>query len=438
MKKTNILLPRAIAASLAAMLLSASAASAADPLMRASKEIIYEPNGSQWVFTDSIMFAYNAMGLPVRELRSDSTVITTEYDAAGRMVSETSETLNPDGSLTRFKLRTRTYDELTGAITESREVNYSGSTETEGNCSRRTIVRNADGNIESVEIAVPYHGVYDPIQRLNISYGTDGKATELRWQQLVTGTSADDFLWADGESYTDIVWENTDGQIVNTDDLFRGNNRIRSAHYVNSNGSQPYYDYTIEVDYQEGNPGFRSVFRGLYQGLENSGVIRKYAETDNDDGSSEQRLDTSYFTFGENGEQLDPENYIDRARTDTHGNQILVEQIYWERQPATNRIVQEIIERTQTAYTYNAESGLIERTIVTEYDPDQGRQMPMIRVDSFDYVDCSQLNSISAPRIAAPEAGATEFFDLSGRRVAHPAGGIFIRRAGSKAELIKL
>ena len=99
-------------------------------------------------------------------------------------------------------------------------------------------------------------------------------------------------MWKDSAVYSDIIWENTDGQIYSTDILFSGNNRIKSAKCVS--GADV---LDITIDYIDDKGSYNGTYKGLIDGLETT------VETESrilDDFGSESLRQT--FTYIEDGE----------------------------------------------------------------------------------------------------------------------------------------
>lgn len=156
-----------------------------------------------------------------------------------------------------------------------------------GNNYKRIITRDEEGNITSSVIAVLFQGIYDPTQRVDVVYGTDGKATEISEQILNFDYDSYEYYWEQGTRITDIVWDRTDGQIYNIDDIFIGNNRIGSAHYVDPDG----LDMNVIVEYAEDSDAYTATMSMTMDGMSVTGIM-EYTPLENDGYIGEG---TTYF-----------------------------------------------------------------------------------------------------------------------------------------------
>lgn len=377
---------------------------AASPIWRAQKQAVFEPseNGNALIFSFDAYYVYNSDGMPVETTTIDVDGVkqrTLTTYANGRATRELTEQLK-GGEWTPVKLRERTYDDKTGIITSNVETHYYEGKESPGNCYRRVIRRNPAGAVYEVTISVLFQGRYDPTQKIII------KPNSISLNELDYATDS----WRTTLEYTDIVWERTDGQIVSIDDLFTGANRLASAHFVNPNGNKPYYDYDITATYGEGND-FDCKLAGLYQGLDDAEVIRKYRETIEPDGSATYVMTTSYDVV----DSAEPaELYCEELQVDSWGLETLYRESSWleGEEPVVD------VERT-TDITYDSEIGYPLQAVARE----DGQSIT--KVDFSDYVDCSQLDSLRETKAA--ESG-TIYFNLMGRRVPDSFRGIKISK----------
>ncbi len=118
-------------------------------------------------------------------------------------------------------------------------------------------------------------------------YGTDGKATEISEQILNFDYDSYEYYWEQGTRITDIVWDRTDGQIYNIDDIFIGNNRIGSAHYVDPDG----LDMNVIVEYAEDSDAYTATMSMTMDGMSVTGIM-EYTPLENDGYIGEG---TTYF-----------------------------------------------------------------------------------------------------------------------------------------------
>lgn len=382
---------------------------AAEPVWKAQKQTVYEPSengGNNLVFSLEDHIVYNSEGLPLETTTVDADGVkqrTLTTYANGRSIRVYTEQLAGE-EWKPVKLLERTYDERTGVITSNVETNYFDGKAAPGNCYKRTIRRDQDGNVREVTVAVLFQGRYDPIQKISV------KPNSIELSELMYATSS----WTTTMAYTDIVWDRTDGQIVTIDDLFTGSNRIASAHFVNPNGNLPYYDYDINVIYGEGED-FDCVRTGLYQGLEDAIVRMVYRENVDIDGTESYVMTTSYDIV----DSAEPaEWYRDELRVDKWGLETLYQTSNWLEggEPEID------VERL-TDVTYDSTYGYPLQAVTTE----NGK--PFMRVDFADYVDCSRLGSL---RNISAQQKHKKFFNLKGQPVSESFKGLRISKYGAE------
>lgn len=362
------------------------------PLWRAQKHVVSEPsaaNPNRLVESFTDYYVYNAQGQAVEtttvEVDGSKLRMSVTY-ADGRNVRELTEQLS--GSEWKpTKLRERTYDPQTGAVTSNVETYYVDGREMAGNCYRREIQRDDLGNVTQVIVSVLYQGAYDPTQKIII----DGNS--IRFSEL-TASGA----WQTSTVYTNVVWERTDGQIVSIDDLFSGNNRLASAHLENPNGETPYYDYDITATYGQGND-FDCTLTGLFQGIENSIVKREYRENADGQGTTY----TMTTTYDVAGSEEPAECYRETLKVDRWGLETLYQESAW----LEGENDEEIYLERETDVTYDPTVGYP----LSAYTAEDG--MPIMQVEFSDYVDCSQSGAIKEIHNHFPD----KYFNLKGQPV---------------------
>lgn len=83
----------------------------------------------------------------------------------------------------------------------------------------REIKRNADGNVTEVTTSNLKNGVATPFERISIDYDSNQTASKISYYDLDAGGT---------QEITDIVWDKTNGQILNQN-FYQGDNRIKSG-----------------------------------------------------------------------------------------------------------------------------------------------------------------------------------------------------------------
>ncbi len=250
-------------------------------------------DGEDWMPEDVYTYTYDSDGNVIIENAVDAegtySRTVNEYDTNGMLKFKVT-TVSEDGvdfeNSTKSKFE---YDPiLTNVITDREEWMWMEAEWCQlGNNYKRIITRDEEGNITSSVIAVLFQGIYDPTQRVDVVYGTDGKATEISEQILNFDYDSYEYYWEQGTRITDIVWDRTDGQIYNIDDIFIGNNRIGSAHYVDPDG----LDMNVIVEYAEDSDAYTATMSMTMDGMSVTGIM-EYTPLENDGYIGEG---TTYF-----------------------------------------------------------------------------------------------------------------------------------------------
>lgn len=381
-------------------------------------------SGGEWFLDDISRYTYDRDGNQLVNVTTGGNgVVTREtktYDSNGRYLTKLGESQSGTRWVA-YERAQRQFDERTGLEIMVRNVNIApNGTESPGNSFNRVITRDELGRITGVEIQVLFNGNYDPTERLTVTYGDNGLPVELR--QLARNSRG---TWETGAVYTDITWQDCDCQVASVEGLFTGKNRIKSAHFVQRNGTRPYYDYDITATYQEGKADYDVEFTGMIQGYDRSGQRIEVRYTDRN-GSS--RMRTEYYSLKADSDEKEfSEYYINEVQYDAWGNDVLVQQLSYTSENPTRTLEM----RQQANVVYDETYGYPLSMEVTDYDAETRTDKPMLKVEFADYLDASSLPESAIDQIAAPSA-AGEWFGIDGRRVARPGRGVFIHKQGNK------
>ena len=245
----------------------------------------YGWSGNMWVPEDTYTYTYDTSGNVIVELlkeyKGGYSRTVSEYDANNK-VTFRENMVSADGVNYENNAKSEfEYDPiLTSLITKRTEwIWLEAGSQYEwrpaGNTYERTVTRDEAGNITSVVVAVLFNGEYDPTQKLEITYGEDGKAATISEQVL--GYDGKEFYWEQGVRISDIVWERTDGQIYDPEDLFMGNNRIGSARYEDPDG----LDMNVTVEYAADSEAFTASMAVTMDGMTMT-AISEYTPLEND------------------------------------------------------------------------------------------------------------------------------------------------------------
>lgn len=345
---------------------------------------------------------------------STYTRTTNEYNPYGMLSSRLTEESENGVEYTNTRLLERQYDPaVKNLIVANYDFMWSGSEwEMMGNNYRRNVLRDNNGNVTLVEVSVYLNGIYDPTERLSIEYGADGKATSVKQTVLTTDYGTGKLVWQEGEAYTDIVWERTNGQIVDIAELTSINNRIKTATYWSE--GEEIGRVTAEYTDERGSYRLTLAVDGLTS-VETVDILDSY-------GSYDYTL-TSTIEDDEASDMITVEKY----HYDSYGLETLV----YASETADGE--EEIYMWTKGEVVYDPTYGYPLEYTLTDYDSWEDEWIPMMRIEYSDYTDMAGIGSIDNDNDNAP----VEFYDLRGIRIAEPtAPGLYIRRQGSDARKV--
>lgn len=324
----------------------------------------------------------------------------------------------------------REYDPIvTSFITSNKQDIWMDGDWNPSNCYTQTVTRNSDGNVTEVVRAVLFNGIYDPINRLVIEYGSDGKPVAITEYDLTYDYATSEYAWECSLSMTDIEWESCNGQIVSADaDIFSGENRMKK--------------YTMEQDDE---------------------TMLVVVEYDGDDFTA-----TATATEEEDGmvmsivSTLSHKNLVFSGDEGAHGEHGYVEETdmvlsvpmlgYEESMKTIETCIYDgndliVLEKAESEYDgetyiddmlegeieYDAEEGYPLQWTLKTFNPDTEESEYAFRAEYSDYVNLG--SGVSG---IAPDATEVRYFDLTGNRISNPTKGLYIRVAGNKADKVIL
>lgn len=387
----------------------------------------YGWNGKKWILDDNITYVYDAKGNVASESSVDAdrsyANTTYEYDANGKVIFKETKVSANGKDYQNYKKTEFAYDPiLTNVITMRTEwlwmdMGKGYEWQLVGNNYKRIIDRNDDGNITSIVIAVLFQGIYDPTQRIDITYGDDGKATSISEQLL--NYDGKEYFWEQGLKITDIVWENTDGQIYDPEDLFNGNNRLKSAHYEDTDDMS----FDMNVEYAADSEAYTATMKMVME--------------EDEMGPFEMTGITAYTPLENDGYVVDSATYFmgyevfkgkEELRYDDWGYMTLQ---YYEEMEDDDIYYEKTIGEVE----FDADGFPTSYTVSEEYIDARGAVVneKAFRAEYSDYVDVTA--SVSALEAVDVEV---RYYNLQGVPVERPSAGmILIKRQGEKAEKIK-
>lgn len=383
-------------------------------------EKYYGWDNGKWELQDTYAKTYDERGNTVKEIdkNMEGETIVTEYvyDEHDKVVWRESR-ISSDGETFENSMKTQfTYDPiLTDLITERTEWMWmNGDWRLVGNNYKRTVKRDDKGNITSVVISTLFQDYYDPIEKLTVTYGDDGKAAKIHVTNLAY--NGVDFYWTDNTTVDNIVWENTDGQIADVENLFIGGNRIKSAVII---AYEEDYTMTVEAEYSEDSAAYTatmtltdeegSVTGSMkYEPLENEGY-RTISTVNYPEDTETELTEVTYDEWGNNTKSYSESRYGDEI---------------------------EIYEDAKGTVEYDSEGVPVSYELTqTSYDQ-AGRPFTdyIYRGEFSDYMDVAA----AVGSLTVADDGKVEYFDLTGRRLEYPAKGTVCIRVqnGSVSKIV--
>ena len=378
----------------------------------------YGWNGKEWELEDTFEISYDFFGNTVKErsLNYDGETIVTDfsYNENNKLTFRESKISLDGENFVNSKKTEFQYDDIvTNVITMRNEWMWMNDDwKLVGNNYKRTIVRDENGNITAIVIATLFQGYYDPVQRLDITYGEDGKASHIKQSNLAY--NGKDYYWVTEAELYDIVWESTDGQITSYEDIFLGNNRIRKAtlmdvdkvlnvtdvKYADDGSYKADMTMTDEDGTVEGNV--------TYSVLENDGY---------------QMMSTVFYPDGSTELSWEGSSYDDWGH-------LTLSFSSWSDGEVS--IVDEFIKGT---VEYDADGFPVTYTVTQESMDQNGETFTdnVFRAEYSDYADVT----LGVEQSVTDSNAAIEYYSLQGVRIEKPAAGtLCIRRQGAKAEKI--
>ena len=383
-------------------------------------EIHYTHDGNDWQMSSAHYYEYDHKG-NITSYSEGIYTVNYSYDENNMKIEEV--TLVNTHS---YQRKTWAYDPIVkDAVIEYNEYTWDNNewVLVPAKCYKNNIVRNAQGNIESVEHLTYVMEEFTPTSRMSVIYNSDNVATSLVLEEAVYGSvsGSDVITECYLEEYmiiTDIEWQNTDGQIFITDSLsslFDGNNRMKKA-TLTAEGIEV---GAIEATYKaDGGVTYKITYP--------EAQMEMIYTIDDKYGSATQHQKT-YYDMNSDGQFTEDELAEDMkvvVINDEHGNK-MQESMYSR---------DEMMISYQYYHTYNLDSVGTHPTIteIWGYDFETGDYIPELKYVYADWVEFQVLDGINeVETVNSPDA----IFTIQGVRVtsAHPAPGLYIKVQNGKA-----
>ncbi len=400
------------------------AATAADAgaLWCAKTQKAYGWNGMEWELMETYNNEYTSQGnIAVQTITDEEGGVsrtTNTWNDNNMLASRYSEFAeDAEAEFTPYTRLSREYDtRVTNFITLNNEEVWTGDEWSASNKYKQTLTRDDAGNVTLMERAVFFLGDFDPTERIAITYGADGKASTIEVSSLTYDYDNNDYAWETGDKFTNIVWEETDGQIVSADNLFEGSNRIKTADILIDD-----MEGTVEAEYHA--DGRYSLTMKVYDEEEGDDIVSTFNYTPLDEyGSCRIFTITDYIFMGDS---YYTESYTETYNYDAYGL-ILLEEVQY-----TDGTYAEVIDRTEGVVEYDETYGYPLTWTISEFDYDENEMYETFRAEFSDYINVAGVENVSVDNIAPV------YYNLQGVRIDNPAAGnIYIRRVGNNVDKV--
>ncbi|MDE7412371.1 MAG: hypothetical protein K2N05_01090 [Muribaculaceae bacterium] len=416
-----------------------SRSSRAAEIWRAKTQKSFGWNGTRWELEETYKTDYDSNGLKTAQTVTDIEGFTTKetytYNENGMLQTRFAEVAeSPNGVFSNSSKLSREYDTvLTSFITVNNQELWTGEAWVPSNNYTQTITRNEQGNITAMERSVYYMGIMDPVYRLKIEYGADGKASRMEESELTYDYASEEYEWVVSTVIEDIIWEETNGQIVNIselNDLFEGDNRIKSA-------TVTVEDMTASLNVEYEGPEYTATlaFFDEEEGMNvESSISLSYLDSATDPDSNHWTIGREYLTttrFMMTSLPIYEENVRETYVYDNNDLIIL------EKVEIGNGEDWEIEDMVTGNVKYDEEKGYPLSWTVAALDYESGQVVNSFRALYSDYEDVS----VAGVEEISPETGdyPAIYYNLQGMRVDKPqAGAFYIKVVNGKSTVIRL
>ena len=386
-----------------------------------------------WGEPNTTTYTYNNAG----QITSESDIYNKteyEYDADGRCI-RIIRYYGIDGPVVPIERTEFTYDTIVkNFVTEEKQYQYDNNKWELTNDYRTVITRNADNNITQIkgQWYSPYSGIqeWQNESLVEIGYGSDKKANTIKIYYY------EDQQPMPEAEIVDIVWDRTDGQIVDIDtddaEFFLGANRIKSAKGVAAY-TYPYAgDIYCNVEYKPENAGFKmtATMNGVLYSYTDYTVLDANGSYTNEEFETDYDYDYDYDDDTDTYVPDDPQLEVETKIYDAYGIVLKESYLSYIDGDKANGIGYQ--NETTADVTYDATYGYpLEYTVRNSYDgaTPENRE----HVVFSDYYD---VIAAGVTDVEVDENAPVEYYNLQGVRVANPTTGLYIRRQGNSVSKV--
>jgi len=397
---------------------------AEDAVMMPTRQECYAYDNGSWTLRSTSGLTFDDKGNLLTQTDTAGTTVTKdvyEYNANGMETSLMEYVSKNGGEFENNFRRLKTYDSrVTDFVVSCEEYDWDSDwvLQNGDNTFKKEITRNDDGLVTATKTENYRYNKYILSGGSAITYGEDGKAT--RWESKRPSGYGGLTTYI---SFDNIVWEQTDGQILAVEyaDLFSGNNRVSSATYYDTEGG-----VRADVVATYGENGSYSYYMQP-QGYDERDVYTRTA----DDNYGSYTLTADYYSdLNGDGEYTDDEiDFSDKTVVtyDEHG--FLTSEVYYSDDEPYSGVKYE--------YTYEADFDYPTETICYEYSTSSGEFEKKLKYVSSGFVNVATgIKTTNGNSDAATQA----VYNLQGVKVAASASqlpaGIYIVKNGNQTKKV--
>ncbi len=376
-------------------------------------------------------FTYAPNGEVATQLTDDgNTIVKSEYTYDDNLnVTRLLSSESTDGGVTftPSEKRDQTFDPIVKSLViEKNRYEWDGSDwASTGDAYKRAITRDADDNVTSVVISVPYNGQFEDTKRVTNTFDpTTKQADTYKFEELGYNDDYTVLEWSVTNALKDIKWYKTNGQLVSDySEWMNYDNAISSATFVYEEGGDEVTGGYLTVDYDE-NGSYKEVidYSVAFPGKEITTVTYS-----ND--MLETVYEHKYYEGGEEGDELTENDVKEHEKSvylyDENDN-LISEENYMLNEDGTEL---EQTDGTRYDYTYDPETGAEKELVVSTYDYERGEYIPLMKVVTDAYTDITAgIHGVRNDAMNAP----IEVYNLQGIRTNTTSGkGVYIIRQGN-------